>query len=369
LGPDDIASIEDFRRIPFTTSAEFFAESIKPPANSAFCGPDVTRVNFSPSGRQLYPVYQTQKDLETIHQVCARTLKAAGVTPDDMVAVTFGYHMFVAGLFYQGQFEYYGSKVIPLGPGESDRAVRIINDYSVGVLVSNPTFAMKLAAKGIPSVHTLFVGGEPFTSVAGYPDRVKAAFGHDITIIDSYSMAACMPIARSCRHETGLHIVDDYVYAELVDPNSGEPVPLGEKGELVLTHLCKEAAPLLRYRTGDLTVLQEAPCACGRTLTMPKSVMGRTDEMVKVKGVKFWPSQVGTILCSDPKLAGRKYQVTVESDQGVDSLTLTIEGSDPENGVVKRISDLLKTETLVKFNQIEFQPDLAGGPLLVNKRN
>ncbi len=368
LAGGEIKTLEDFQRIPFTTSAEFLAEATKPPTLSAFFGPKVTRVNYSPSGKELYPVCQTNNDLQRMHEVCARTLEAAGVTPDDMVAVTFGYHLFVAGLFYQGQFEHYGAKIIPLGPGESERAVKIINDYGVGVLVSNPTFAMKLAAMGIPSVHTIFVGGEPFTSVEGYAERVKAAFDHDITIIDSYSMASCLPIARSCRHENGLHIMDEFIYAELIDPDSGQPVPLGEKGELVLTHLHKEAAPLLRYRTGDLTVLEEVACHCGRSLTMPKSVIGRTDEMLKVKGVKFWPSQVGTLLRSDPDLAGKNYQVQVESLEGVDTLKLIVQGAEPSDETIQRLSDLLKRETLIKFNQIDFDEQLADGPVLLTKR-
>ncbi|MEW5913940.1 MAG: AMP-binding protein [Thermodesulfobacteriota bacterium] len=367
LKPADIKTTADFARIPFTTSAEFQAEIRKKPSQCSLYSPQVTRINFSPSGDQLYPVYQTAEDLERMHQVCARSLQAAGVTTEDVAAVTFGYHLFIAGLFYQNQFEYYGAKVIPLGPGESERAVRLINDYEVSVLVSNPTFAMKLAEQGIPSVRTLFVGGEPFTSVEGYPARVKAAFSRPVTIIDSYSMANCMPIARSCRHETGLHIMDEFVYAEVIDPASGELVAPGEKGELVLTHLHKQAAPLLRYRTGDLTMIEEAACVCGRRLTMPKSVIGRTDEMLKVKGVKFWPSQIGTILRSYPGLPGR-YQVQVSSQKGVDNLRLILEGDPARQDLLADLAERLKSDTLLKFNQIQIVEKLAPGPLVVDSR-
>lgn len=312
-------------------------------------------------------MYHTNQDLETMHRVCARSLEAAGLSPQDSVAVTFGYHLFIAGLFYQGQLEYYGAKVIPLGPGESERAVKIINDLQISVLASNPTFAMKLAEQGIPSVHTLFVGGEPFTSVQGYPEKVRAAFDREITIIDSYSMALCMPIARSCRHNNGLHLMDDFVYAEVVDPDSGEPLPIGDKGELVLTHLHKQAAPLLRYRTGDLTVLERRQCACGRELTMPQSVIGRTDEMLKIKGIKFWPSQVATILRSYPSLS-LNYRVEVDSVQGVDQLRLTVEGSLADDGELERLANHLKSETLLKFNTIETVDKLEQGPGVVDKR-
>ncbi len=367
LKVDDLKSLEDFQKIPFTTSKEFQAEIQKPPSQCSLYTPNVTRVNLSPSGQDLFPVYHTNHDLEVMHQVCARTLEAAGVTPQDMAAVTFGYHLFVAGLFYQSQLEYYGSKVIPLGPGESARAVQLVNDYGIGVLISNPTFAMKLAEAGIPSVHTIFVGGEPFTSVQGYPEKVRAAFDRDITIIDSYSMASCMPIARSCRHNTGLHVMDDFVYAEVIDPASGTPVPLGEKGELVLTHLRKEAAPLLRYRTGDLTVLQRKTCACGRELTMPQSVIGRTDEMLKIKGVKFWPSQIATILRSYPQFSPR-YQVVVDSLKGVDTLSLTVEGSPAQAPILEKLAAHLKSETLLKFNEIRISEKLEDDPRVVDKR-
>jgi phenylacetate-CoA ligase len=367
IHPSDIKALDDFQNIPFTTTSELMKELRKKPSESSLFSDDVTRINFSPSGHDLYPVYHTHNDLQKMHQVCGRSLEAAGVQKGDICAVTFGYHLFIAGLFYQGQLEYYGAKVIPVGPGESERAVQLINDYQVSVLISNPTFAMKLTQKGIPSVRILFVGGEPFTSVEGYPEKVREAFGREITIIDSYSMALCMPIARSCTHGTGLHVMDDFVYAEVIDPETGNAVPYGEKGELVLTHLHKEAAPLLRYRTGDLTLLEKKRCACGRELTLPKSVFGRTDEMLKVKGVKFWPSQISGILRAFPGLTSR-YQVVVRTKGGVDFLRLTMEGDDTSSPGIDELSKRLKQETLLAFNEIRVVNKLEEGPAVVDER-
>jgi phenylacetate-CoA ligase len=367
IHPSDVATSADFKKIPFTTSGELFSELRKPPTECSLYSDAVTRINFSPSGKELYPVYHTAQDLAYMHEVCCRTLADAGVAKEDICAVTFGYHLFVAGLFYQNQLEAYGAKVIPLGPGESERAVKLINDCRATVLVSNPTFAMKLAGLGIPSVRVLFVGGEPFTSVTGYAQKVRAAFNRDITIIDSYSMAQCLPIARSCRHERGLHIADEFVYAEVVDPISGEPLPFGEKGELVLTHLKKDAAPLLRYRTGDLTFIEHGRCRCGREYTLPKSIIGRTDEMLKVKGVKFWPSQVGPLLCEFSGATGR-YRVIVEEETGVDRLSLTVEISQPLEPGIDALSQRLKQETLLTFNRIETTDDLENGPLVIDNR-
>jgi phenylacetate-CoA ligase len=367
INPSHIRTIDDFRKIPFTRSSEFLEELKKRPSECSLYSQDVTRINFSPSGQELYPVYQTNNDLKKMHEVCARSLETAGVRKRDICAITFGYHLFIAGLFYQNQLEYYGAKVIPLGPGESERAVSLINKYEVSVLMANPTFAMKLASGGIPSVRILFVGGEPFTSVEGYPEKVKSAFGRNVIIIDSYSMAACMPIARSCSYEKGLHIMDDFIFAEVIDPLTGENVPNGEKGELVLTHLYKEAAPLLRYRTGDLTFMEVEKCECGKEITLPKSVFGRTDEMLKIKGVKFWPSQIGTILQGFPEYRN-KYRVFIRSPKGVDMLELIVEGSEAAKNQKDDLLRRLKQETLVAFNKVEIVEKLEEGPVVVDER-
>jgi phenylacetate-CoA ligase len=365
--PSDIKTLDDFKKIPFTTSSEYLTELKRRPSECSLYSDDVTRINYSPSGQELYPIYHTNKDLNKMHEVCSRSLEAAGVKKGDICAVTFGYHLFIAGLFYQSQLEYYGAKVIPLGPGESERAITLINDYQVSVLMANPTFAMKLAGGGIPSVRILFVGGEPFTSVEGYPEKVRAAFGKDITIIDSYSMALCMPVARSCRYSTGLHVMNDFIYAEVIDPVTEENVPYGEKGELVLTHLYKNASPLLRYRTGDLTIMERKRCKCGREITLPKSVFGRTDEMLKIKGVKFWPSQINTILREFPELTN-KYRVLISAKKGVDFLELIIEGSKEAEKKIDELSKRLKQETLLAFNKIVIVEEVEEGPIVVDER-
>lgn len=367
IKPSQIRTLGDFRKIPFTSTSEILEELKKKPSECSLYRKGVTRVNFSPSGQELYPVYQTKRDLKEMHEVCARTLRAAGVKRDDMCVVTYGYHLFIAGLFYQSQLEYYGAKVIPLGPGESERAISLINKYEVSVLITNPTFALKLASGGIPSVSILFVGGEPFTSVEGYPQRIRDAFGRDLTIIDSYSMALCMPVARSCRFDKGLHLMDDLIYPEVIDPLTGENVPEGEKGELVLTHLYKEASPLLRYRTGDLTYMVKEKCKCGREMTLPKGIIGRTDEMLKVKGVKFWPSQVGNILREFLECTGR-YRIKVSSKLGTDWLELLAEGMEAAEGRTKELSRRLKQETLLTFDKIEIVGKLEEGPLVDNER-
>jgi phenylacetate-CoA ligase len=367
IRPSQIRTLDDFKKIPFTSSSEMLEELKKRPSECSLYTDDITRVNFSPSGQELYPVYQTKRDLKKMHEVCARTLKAAGVREGDICVVTYGYHLFIAGLFYQSQLEYYGAKVIPLGPGESERAIHLIKKYEVSVLITNPTFALKLASGGIPSIRILFVGGEPFTSVQGYPQRVRNAFRRDLTIIDSYSMALCMPVARSCQFDKGLHVMDDLIYSEVIDPSTGENVPYGEKGELVITHLYKEASPLLRYRTGDLTYMIKGKCKCGREMTLPKGVIGRTDEMLKIKGVKFWPSQVGNILREFPECKDR-YRIGVRSIKGVDSLEITVEGGEFSKEKIDELAKRLKQETLLTFDRVEIVEKLQEGPLVIDER-
>src|SRR4030043_51861 len=363
IKPSQIGALDDFRRTPFPSSSEILEELKKRPSECSLYTGGITRVNFSPSGQELYPVYQTKRDLKKMHEVCARTLKAAGVRKGDICVVTYGYHLFIAGLFYQSQLEYYGAKVIPLGPGESERAIHLIDKYEVSVLITNPTFALKLASGGIPSVRILFVGGEPFTSVEGFPQRVRSTFGRDLTIIDSYSMALCMAVSRSCQFERGLHVMDDLIYSEVIDPSKGENVPDGEKGELVITHLCEEASPLLRYRTGDLTYMIKEKCKCGREMTLPKGVIGRTDEMLKIKGVKFWPSQISSILRGFTDYRD-KYRVLVRSNRGVDLLELVVEGDESAKNKMEDLSRRLKQETLVAFDHIEVVEKLEEGPMV-----
>src|SRR4030042_1819080 len=367
IKPSRIKTLRDFRKIPFTSISEILEKVKKKPSECSLYTDDITRVNFSPSGQELYPVYQTKRDLKKMHEVCARTLRAAGVRKGDICVVTYGYHLFIAGLFYQSQLEYYGAKVIPLGPGESERAIHLIDKYEVSVLMTNPTFALKLASGGIPSVRILFVGGDPFTSVEGYPQRVRNAFGRDLPIIDSYSMALCMPVARSCRYDMGLHIMDDLIFPEVIDPSTGENVPYGEKGELVITHLYKEASPLLRYRTGDLTYMIKGECKCGREMTLPKGVIGRTDEMLKIKGVKFWPSQVGNVLREFPECKDR-YRIGVRSIKGGDNLETTVEGGEMSKDKIEELSKRLKQETLVAFDKIRVVEKLEEGPLVIDER-
>ncbi len=311
-------------------------------AKGSFLAEDVVRVNLSPSPFGLIPILNTKKDIEAMNRANARAFERAGVSKKDVVMITFGYHVFIAGLMFQGGFEETGAKTIPLGPGSTRKAIEIARKLKPTVLVSNPSFALKLAKEGLEGIKILVAAGEPFSAIRGYKEKVRDAFG-DISLIDYYGMAECTPIACECIHETGLHVSTEFCYVEVVDPETGEPVGEGERGEIVVTHLNKDAMPLQRYRTGDLGVIDSVECPCGMSLTMPTGVFGRTDEMYKVKGVKIYPSQIPFVLKSFSGLTGRFRMEICKNEKGTDVLRIIVEG----NGNAELIKEMLRESLLV----------------------
>ena len=343
LKSSEIKTLEDFQRLPFTTRSDL-PEIVKHQDLR-----DVVRIHFSPSPYGLLPVYLTKNDVKAMDKANANAFKLAGVGKDDVAIITFGYHIFIAGLNFHGGLEELGAKVIPIGPGSTERVLEIAEKVNPTVLVANPSFALKLAKEGLEGIRVFIGAGEPFSSIDGYKDKLRSAFGDDVLLIDYYGLAECVPIACECKYENGLHITDDFCYVEVIDPETGEVLDEGEKGELVVTHLNKEAMPLLRFRTGDLAKLETVECECGKRLTLPKGVFGRTDEMYKVKGVKFYPSQLPLIL-RGLGLSGRFRVVIERSGKGTDYLKLQVEGKDVD---VERLKRVLREQILISPNEVE----------------
>lgn len=365
--PARIGDAEDFAaRVPLMAKADLLAEMIKP-GHGAFHCANALRVNLTPVGPTLMPVLHSRSDLERMIAACRSHLDACGIGPGDICAVTFGYHMFVAGLFYQSQMEAHGVACMPLGPGESERTAQICAREGVSVLASNPSFALKLLEAGMPAPRVFFAGGEPFSGNAALYDTVRAAMP-DTLLIDSFSLSEFLPVARTFPGGGGVHVFDELVYAEVIDPQTGLPVPDGERGELVLTHLGKEAQPLVRYRTGDLTLKTVTAPVHGRTICLPRVVFGRTDEMVKVKGVKLYPSELRTVLLGLDGLTGR-YRLGVDKKPGgADLLALTVEGNLDE-AARDQLQRRFASQTLVGLDSLETVDALADGPLCLDRRN
>jgi phenylacetate-CoA ligase len=353
IKPEEIKKFEDFQKIPFMTRYELeslFSEDLY----GGFSAEKIVRINFSPSKKGLIPVLQSKKDVEVINEANARAFARAGVKRDDKALITFGYHIFIAGLNFHGGIEALGAKAIPLGPGSTERALEIAEIIKPTVLISNPSFALKLAGEGLGGVKTLIAAGEPFSSIEGYREKVKDAFD-GISTIDYYGLAECVPIAVECTHENGLHIVEDFCYVEIIDPETGEVVEEGEKGEVVVTHLNKDAMPMQRFRTGDLSVMEIFECDCGMRATLPKGVFGRTDEMYKVKGVKFYPSQLPLILKSFG-LSGNFRVVVRRTEKGTDYLEIEVEGKGVD---VRELANAIRNTLLISPNEIKFVDEIG----------
>ena len=366
LNPNDINKISDFKKIPFMTLDDV-QEDIEayPPYGSLF-HQETVRVHFSPGPKGLLPVFFTPRDIENMNKANSESFRAAGIMSDDVVAITFGYHLFIAGLSIQGGFESLGCKTIPLGPGNTERAADILQKFKVTVLAANPSFAVRLAEQGVRGIRILFAGGEAFSSIEGYKERIRSMYDQ-IILIDAYGLAQAAPLGRECRYERGLHIIDNLFFVEIIDPETGESLPNGQRGEVVVTHLKKEASPLLRFRTGDLSVMEYGKCECGRTITLPKGVIGSAKNMVKVKGVKIYPSQIPLVLKGFPFLSGT-YQMIISSAGTTDSLEVLVEGDQPENFDISLLKQKLKQELLINPDKIEIRKRLDDGEIIDDRR-
>lgn len=351
--------------VPLMSRADLVAEMQKP-GYGAFGGVTPVRMNMSPMGGGLVPVMQTRRDLDRMIGACRTHLDACGVEEGDVCAVFFGYHLFVAGLFYQSQMEAHGVTCIPLGPGEADRAVDLCNVHNVNILAGNPSFSLRLIEAGVKPPKVFFAGGEAFTGNPTLYNAVADAMPGTM-LVDAFSLSEFLPVGRTFPGGQGVHVFDELVYAEVIDPETRQPVEDGERGELVLTHLQKEAQPLVRYRTGDLTVKITTPSVFGRTVCLPNVVFGRTDEMVKVKGVKLYPSEIRAVLLGIEGLDGG-YRLTVSGKAGGgDSLSLALKGSAGDDAA-EIISRRFKSQTLVSVDEVTIVPELDDGPSLVDKR-
>jgi phenylacetate-CoA ligase len=333
VDPTAIDSWTAFRSLPFTTAAELEADFEAAPPGGTLSD-DAAMVTFSPMGEELRPVFDTADDLDAQAAANAAVLERAGIEPGDRVVNTFGYELFGTGYVLHRALERLGAAVFPLGPGDSEQAAATVEAYDVDAVVGNPSFALKIGAEG-GSVDTFVGAGEPFTSVPGRREAVKDALGAS-TAVDYFGTRHIMPVAAETAAEDGLRVVDDYALVEVVDPDTGEPVDEGERGEVVVTHLRKAGIPLVRYRTGDLAEL----AVRDGTVVLPDGVIGRTDERLKVKGVKVYPESVETVLAGFEGLTG-SYRVEVSQPETTDRLVVVCEGEADADELRAALADRL----------------------------
>ncbi len=328
----DFRSLEDLRRLPFTTRAELAEHH----PYGLFAVPlrEVVRLHGSTAtgGRQVV-VGHTARDIRTWGELAARVLVAGGVTRDDVVQIAFDYGIFPDGFGFHYGAERIGASVIPTSAARMAHQLEIMRDYRSTVLIAPPSVARSLAdhlvTEGIDPT-TLFLRVGVFSAECwGEPLRRDLESRLMIRAADAYAVGEVLGpgVAGECEARAGLHLQEDHFLAEIVDPATGAVLPPGATGELVLTTLTREAFPLIRYRTGDLTSLDPAPCSCGRTLARMARVTGRTDDMISLRGVHFFPAQVAAILAS-LEGATPRFTLALQREAGQDLLEIRVEVSE-----------------------------------------
>jgi phenylacetate-CoA ligase len=327
--PEDLLSLEDLAGLPFTTKEDL--SNSYPYGMFAVPLREVVRIHSS-SGSAGNPmvVGYTSRDLRTWARLAARLMTAAGVGKDDVVQITFNYGLMTGGFGIHYGAETLGASVIPTGIGNTFRQVQIMRDYRTTVLVSTPSYALVIADKleetGLDpkDLHLRLglMGGEPWDE----PRRQEIESRLLCRAYDLYGLSEAMGpgVAGECEHRAGMHLNEDHFLPEIIDPGSGRSLRPGEIGELVITTLAKEAVPLIRFRTGDRCSITYEPCPCGRTFARLSRILGRTDEVVIVKGVNIFPQRVGQILAA---IQGETpvYQLLLTREGNQDVLEIKVE--------------------------------------------
>jgi phenylacetate-CoA ligase len=327
---DTIKTQADFERLPFSEKADL--RNAYPLGLAAVPNEDIVRIHSS-SGTTGTPVIipYTKQDVVDWAELFKRCYEIAGLTKSDRIQITPGYGLWTAGIGFQLGAEKLGAMAIPMGPGNTDKQIKFMEDMQTTVLCATSSYALLLAEeiqkRGIKSKLNLkkgIIGSERW----GEKMRKRIAGELGVELYDIYGLTEVYGpgIAINCEYNTGMHYFDDYLYFEVIDPKTGQVLPDGMLGELVITTLKKEGAPLIRYRTHDLTriIPDDIPCPCGRKYPRIDVILGRTDDMVKVKGVNIFPGQIDDIL-KEVEGASSEYQVFIDHENGKDRITVFVE--------------------------------------------
>jgi phenylacetate-CoA ligase len=330
--PEHIRTLEDIEKLPFTTKDDFrdnypfglFAVPLR----------DIVRVHAS-SGTTGKPtvVGYTREDIDIWAETCARTLGCGGGTPDDVVQVAYGYGLFTGGLGMHYGGEKLGATVVPMSSGNTKRQLMLMQDFGTTLLCCTPSYSLQIAeeadAEGVDlkklKLKAGFFGAEPWS------EAMRRQIEHRLPLkaIDIYGLSEVMGpgVSSECLVQNGLHVFEDHYYPEIINPETGKVLPAGERGELVFTCLTKRATPLLRYRTRDISMLFDEPCPCGRTSRRMARIMGRTDDMLIIRGVNVFPSQIEHVLM---KIEGVEphYIIVVDKTGALDELEIKVEVSE-----------------------------------------
>ncbi len=330
--PEDIRCLKDVAKLPFITKQDM--RDTYPFGLFAVPKDKLVRIHAS-SGTTGKPtvVGYTQADMDMWTECVSRIACMGGATEKDMAQICFGYGMFTGALGLHYGLENMGATVIPSSTGNSEKQIMYMKDFGTTLLVATPSYALRLAEvaneigvdpKKDLNVKIGLVGSELLTDAMR--DEMHKAWGKDMLVTSNYGMSELMGpgVSGECEYLDGMHINEDYFLPEIINPETGEVLPAGEKGELVITCLKKEGLPLIRYRTKDITRLIYEPCKCGRTFVRMENLSGRSDDMLKIRGVNVFPSQIEEVILSFNEL-GPHYEIIVEREGYSDKLSIRVE--------------------------------------------
>ena len=332
IKPEDIKSLDDLKKLPFVTKQDM--RDNYPFGLFAVPKTDLVRIHAS-SGTTGKPtvVGYTQGDLDVWTECVSRIACMGGATKDDVAQICFGYGMFTGALGLHYGLENIGATIIPSSTGNSEKQIMYMKDFGTTLLVATPSYALRLAevaremgldpAKDL-NVKTLLVGSELLTDAMR--EEMHKYWGADVKITSNYGMSELMGpgVSGECLEVCGMHINEDFFIPEIIDPVTEEVLPEGERGELVITCIKKEGIPLIRYRTRDITRLFYDKCKCGRTFCRMENLSGRSDDMLKIRGVNVFPSQIEEVILGIEEL-GPHYEILLEREGYLDKMTIKVE--------------------------------------------
>jgi len=350
LKPEHIVTLKDIEKIPFTTKLDL--RDNYPYSLFAVPMKQIVRVHAS-SGTTGKPIVvgYTRKDLENWSECVARLIVAAGGSDEDIAQVVFGYGLFTGGFGLHYGLEKVGISVIPVSSGNSERQIMLLQDFGATIIVGTPSYVLHLSevaeemgvTKDKHKLRLGLFGGEGHTPEM----RAEIEKRWGILATENYGLSEIVGpgVSGECVHQCGMHINEDHFYPEIINPETGETLEYGERGELVITTLTKEGIPMLRYRTKDITVLNPEPCKCGRTSTRMNKILGRTDDMLIIRGVNVFPSQIESVLVGMEHI-GPHYQIIVTKKGYMDAIEVLVELID--GSLLEKFSELEKLENKIR---------------------
>ena len=354
--PEDIKTLKDLAKLPFVTKQDM--RDNYPFGLFAVPRSELVRIHAS-SGTTGKPtvVGYTEDDLKTWTECVSRIACMGGADKSDVAQICFGYGMFTGALGLHYGLENIGAAIVPSSTGNSEKQIMYMKDFGTTLLVATPSYALRLAEvareigvdpKTDLNVKIGLVGSELLTDAMR--DEMHKAWGEDMLVTSNYGMSELMGpgVSGECEYLCGMHINEDYFIPEIINPETGEVLPAGEKGELVITCIKKEGLPLIRYRTKDITRLIYEPCKCGRTFVRMENLSGRSDDMLKIRGVNVFPSQIEEVILSFDEI-GPHYEIIVTREGYTDKLEIRVElaKSTDSFGVLQNLADRIRNKLCI----------------------